>query len=142
MEPRNAHSSARCAGEGSPPFRPHTPARRRRQCRGDRADSLDLLISEGVFDHLQRDTLEEVVAAIARWLRPTGIALIRPNVFTGITGGHLIEWSRRAAPAAARASQRALGAPATALVQNQHLPERADPGPVPRTFRVHFEILE
>ena len=28
---------------------------------------------------------------------PTGIALIRPNVFTGITGGHLIEWSRRCA---------------------------------------------
>jgi SAM-dependent methyltransferase len=58
--------------------------------------SLDLVISEDVFEHLQRDTLEQVVAAMARWLRPTGIALIRPNVFTGITGGHLIEWSREA----------------------------------------------
>ena len=58
--------------------------------------SLDLVISEDVFEHLQRDALEQVVASMARWLRPTGIALIRPNVFTGITGGHLIEWSRRA----------------------------------------------
>ncbi len=60
------------------------------------AGSLDLVISEDVFEHLKRDTLEQVVAALARWLRPTGIALIRPNVFTGITGGHLIEWSRHA----------------------------------------------
>jgi SAM-dependent methyltransferase len=58
--------------------------------------SFDLVISEDVFEHLRRETLEQVVAAMARWLRPTGIALIRPNVFTGITGGHLIEWSRRA----------------------------------------------
>jgi hypothetical protein len=49
-------------------------------------ESLDLVISEDVFEHLQRDTVEQVVAAMARWLRPTGIALIRFNVFTGITG--------------------------------------------------------
>jgi len=58
--------------------------------------SVDLVTSEDVFEHLQRDTLEKVIGAMARWLRPTGIALVRPNVFTGITGGHLIEWSRRA----------------------------------------------
>jgi SAM-dependent methyltransferase len=49
--------------------------------------TLDLVISEDVFEHLQRDTLEQVIAAMARWLKPTGIALIRPNVFTGITLG-------------------------------------------------------
>ena len=58
--------------------------------------SLDLVFSEDVFEHLQPDTLKYVVAAMARWLKPTGVALIRPNVFTGITGGHLIEWSRDA----------------------------------------------
>jgi SAM-dependent methyltransferase len=58
--------------------------------------TLDLVISEDVFEHLQRDTLEQVIAAMARWLKPTGIALIRPNVFTGITVGHVIEWSRHA----------------------------------------------
>jgi SAM-dependent methyltransferase len=59
-------------------------------------ESVDLVVSEDVFEHLQRDTLEQVICGMARWLRPTGLALIRPNVFTGITGGHLIEWSRRA----------------------------------------------
>jgi SAM-dependent methyltransferase len=58
--------------------------------------SLDLVFSEDVFEHVERETLGRVVAAMAHWLRPGGIALIRPNVFTGITGGHLIEWSRRA----------------------------------------------
>ena len=28
-----------------------------------------------------------------RWLRPRGLALVRPNVFTGISGGHLAGWS-------------------------------------------------
>ncbi len=58
--------------------------------------ALDLVFSEDVFEHIERETLGRVVANMARWLRPGGVALIRPNVFTGITGGHLIEWSRRA----------------------------------------------
>lgn len=67
--------------------------------------SLDLVTSEDVFEHLQRDTLERVVGAMARWLKPTGIALIRPNVFTGITGGHLNEWSRQSLREPPRARQ-------------------------------------
>ncbi|HEY6781050.1 MAG TPA: methyltransferase domain-containing protein, partial [Thermoleophilaceae bacterium] len=59
------------------------------------AGSLDLIVSEDVFEHLERETLERVVARMADWLRPDGLALVRPNVFTGITGGHLIGWSRR-----------------------------------------------
>lgn len=58
--------------------------------------SIDLVVSEDVFEHLRRETLEQVVDAMAGWLAPGGIALIRPNVFTGITGGHLVEWSHRA----------------------------------------------
>ncbi len=57
-------------------------------------DSLDLIFSEDVFEHIQRDTLESLVRKVAGWLRPGGLALIRPNVFTGIVGGHLLEWSR------------------------------------------------
>lgn len=53
----------------------------------------DLIISEDVFEHIRRDALEVVVPKMANWLRPTGLALIRPNIFTGITGGHLVEWS-------------------------------------------------
>src|SRR5947199_184480 len=57
--------------------------------------SFDLVFSEDVFEHLEPSTLQELTARIARWLGPNGIALIRPNVWTGITGGHLVEWSRR-----------------------------------------------
>lgn len=106
-------------------------------------ESLDLVISEDVFEHLQRDSISDVIAAMARWLRPTGIALIRPNIFTGITGGHLMEWSR----AAMRQSRtRRKSEPWEHLRQrrfraNTYLNEltRAD---YRGLFRTHFKILE
>ncbi|MHB8235818.1 MAG: class I SAM-dependent methyltransferase [Solirubrobacteraceae bacterium] len=55
--------------------------------------SLDLILSEDVFEHVERTSLERLVARMADWLSPGGLALIRPNVFTGIVGGHLLEWS-------------------------------------------------
>lgn len=56
------------------------------------SNMLDLVISEDVFEHLPPATLEQVVARMARWLKPDGIAMVRPLIFTGITGGHLVEW--------------------------------------------------
>lgn len=53
----------------------------------------DLVFSEDVFEHVARPSLEALVPKMARWLKPDGLALIRPNVFTGILGGHLPEWS-------------------------------------------------
>ncbi|WP_280832863.1 class I SAM-dependent methyltransferase [Mycolicibacterium frederiksbergense] len=106
-------------------------------------DSLDLVISEDVFEHLKRDTLKQVVAAMARWLRPNGIALIRPNVFTGITGGHLIEWSRRAMhqPQPERHSEPWEHLRKRRFKANTYLNEvtRAEYRDL---FRAHFEILE
>lgn len=105
--------------------------------------SVDLVISEDVFEHLHRDTLEHVVAAMARWLRPTGIALIRPNVFTGITGGHLIEWSRRALrqPPRKRRSE-----PWEHLRQRRYKPNtylnELTRAQYRELFSVHFEILK
>ena len=105
--------------------------------------SLDLVISEDVFEHLTRDTLEQVVAAMARWLRPTGIALIRPNVFTGITGGHVIEWSRHAMrqPPARRRSEPWDHLRQRRFKPNTYLNEltRAE---YRELFGVHFEILQ
>jgi hypothetical protein len=57
--------------------------------------SLDLIFSEDVFEHVGEDSLTALVPLMARWLKPDGLALIRPNIFTGITGGHLVEWNRR-----------------------------------------------
>ena len=54
--------------------------------------SLDLIISEDVFEHLPRESIDELVKRMALWLKPDGLALIRPNIFTGIRGGHLAEW--------------------------------------------------
>ncbi|MGO9455393.1 MAG: methyltransferase domain-containing protein [Candidatus Binataceae bacterium] len=55
-------------------------------------ESFDLIISEDVFEHLRPESLPELSHKMARWLKPGGLALIRPNIFTGITGGHLTEW--------------------------------------------------
>jgi len=55
-------------------------------------DHFDLIFSEDVFEHVTRTSLEALVPKMARWLKPDGLALIRPNIFTGILGGHLAEW--------------------------------------------------
>ena len=54
--------------------------------------SIDLITSESVFEHITLESLEPLLVKISRWLKPTGLALIRPDVFTGISGGHLLEW--------------------------------------------------
>ncbi len=54
---------------------------------------IDLIYSEDVFEHIARSSLETAVPKMARWLKPDGLALIRPNIFTGILGGHLTEWN-------------------------------------------------
>lgn len=57
------------------------------------AGSLDLVVSEDVFEHMAPASIERTLAGMRRWLRPRGIALVRPNAFPGISGGHLAEWS-------------------------------------------------
>ena len=54
--------------------------------------SLDFVFSEDVFEHIPAESLPRLVANLAKWLKPGGVAFIRPNVFTGITGGHHVEW--------------------------------------------------
>jgi SAM-dependent methyltransferase len=54
--------------------------------------SVDFLYSEDVFEHIPRDSLDAVCAGIARALAPAGMAAITPAVFTGLAGGHLVEW--------------------------------------------------
>jgi SAM-dependent methyltransferase len=54
--------------------------------------SLDFVFSEDVFEHIPAAALPLLVANLAKWLRPGGVAFIRPNIFTGITGGHHVEW--------------------------------------------------
>ena len=108
-----------------------------------RPASLDLIFSEDVFEHMERATLERVVALMATWLKPGGLALARPNVFTGITGGHLIEWSRRALrlPPSVRRSEPWEHLRGRRFAPNTYINEltRAD---YRTLFATQFEILE
>lgn len=105
--------------------------------------SLDLVFSEDVFEHIERTTLERLVSRMATWLRPRGLALIRPNVFTGIIGGHLWEWSRESmqGPPTKRESEPWEHLRKRRFAPNTYLNEltRAD---YRKLFSVNFEILE
>ena len=54
--------------------------------------SIDLIISEDVVEHIPMPALESAVTNMANALKPDGLAFIRPTIFTGITGNHLVEW--------------------------------------------------
>ncbi|UPJ78938.1 class I SAM-dependent methyltransferase [Bradyrhizobium sp. 183] len=56
------------------------------------ATKFDFVFSEDVFEHIPPPSLDRLLALMAANLSDHGIILTRPNVFTGITGGHLIEW--------------------------------------------------
>lgn len=56
--------------------------------------AFDLVISESVFEHIPVSSLVALIAKMKYLLKPTGLALIRPDIFTGISGGHLVEWFR------------------------------------------------
>ncbi len=107
------------------------------------AGSLDLIVSEDVFEHISQPSLEAVVARMARWLKPDGLALVRPCIYTGLWGGHLAEWCMTDLddPRIVRRSQ-----PWDHLRQRQFRPNtylnelsRAD---FRDLFRRHFEIQE
>lgn len=57
---------------------------------GDRP--VDICISEDVFEHIPAERLPPLCRIMASRMAKSSLALIRPCVFTGITGGHLAEW--------------------------------------------------
>lgn len=54
--------------------------------------NLDLIYSEDVFEHIPEEALESVLQFIKLHLTQDGLILIRPNIWTGIAGGHFVEW--------------------------------------------------
>lgn len=52
----------------------------------------DLIYSEDVFEHIPEKDLDAVVQHMAARLDENGIAVISPMIFTGIAGGHSLEW--------------------------------------------------
>lgn len=55
-------------------------------------NSLNLIYSDNVFEHIRIEDLKQIISNMYKWLKSGGIALIRPNIYTGISGGHLVEW--------------------------------------------------
>jgi hypothetical protein len=51
-------------------------------------NSFTFVYSEDVFEHIPASLLPDVVENMYHWMTPHAIALIRPHVFTGISGGH------------------------------------------------------
>ena len=91
------HLNRYLSGLGARPFR----VPRERLVRADAADpafwrsypgTYDLIYSEDVFEHIPEDDLSAVARLMAGHLSPTGIALIRPMVWTGIKGGHHVAY--------------------------------------------------
>lgn len=56
------------------------------------ASPVDLIYSEGVFEHIPPDGIRAICRTMAQRLPSNGLALITVNVFTGITGAHIPEW--------------------------------------------------
>lgn len=54
--------------------------------------NVDLIVSEDVFEHIPVADLEVVVAEMRASLAPDGLALVRPMIYSGVCGGHQLEW--------------------------------------------------
>ena len=52
----------------------------------------DFIYSEDVFEHIPRDLLPGVVSLMAGSMSDRSVAVITPMIFTGISGGHDIDW--------------------------------------------------
>lgn len=55
-------------------------------------ESIDFMYSEDVFEHIPADAIHTVCKNLSTALSVEGVALISPSVYTGIAGGHLVEW--------------------------------------------------
>jgi 2-polyprenyl-3-methyl-5-hydroxy-6-metoxy-1,4-benzoquinol methylase len=76
------------------------------ECSGEYG-SVDMVYSNNVFEHILPASLERVIQRFATVLSPHGIAIITPDIFTGICGGHLLEWYRAASDQSARVKSEA-----------------------------------
>ena len=52
----------------------------------------DFIFSEDVFEHMPLAELRSVCLCMHQKLRPGGIAWVKPLVFSGIQGGHAVDW--------------------------------------------------
>lgn len=67
----------------------------------DPPGKFDLIYSIAAFEHMTRPAMESLIPRMATWLHSDGLAVVRPDVFTGLHGGHLREWDEETLHSAA-----------------------------------------
>ena len=50
--------------------------------------SFTFAFSEDVFEHIPAETLPEVLSNLKKWLKKGSLLMVRPHIYTGISGGH------------------------------------------------------
>jgi hypothetical protein len=55
-------------------------------------DQIDMVFSEDVFEHIPSQSMPHVLKTIASRVSDQSIVVIAPAIFTGIAGGHDIDW--------------------------------------------------
>jgi hypothetical protein len=56
------------------------------------ANSIDFIYSEDVFEHISPDAIHALCKNLNEAMSFDGLALISPSIYSGIAGGHLVEW--------------------------------------------------
>lgn len=56
------------------------------------SQSIDFVFSDDVFEHIPVDQIHVICRNLTKWLKPDGIAVLTPALYSGIAGGHLTEW--------------------------------------------------
>lgn len=56
------------------------------------ASSIDFLYSEDVFEHIPPPLVHALCKNLSSALSANGLALVTPAIYSGIGGGHLVEW--------------------------------------------------
>ena len=105
--------------------------------------SFELVYSEDVFEHMPENSIRCLLPKLAGWLDRKGFCLIRPNIFAGITGGHLTDWFT---PAEVNACRKRKAEPWEHLRKRRFMPTGYLNGLTRAQYRdlfsVDFEILE
>jgi hypothetical protein len=67
-------------------------------------ESIDFVFSEDVFEHIPPSGIDQLCRRLRQALAPEGLALITPAIYSGISGGHLVEWYPHTLPQERRRS--------------------------------------
>jgi len=58
----------------------------------DVGEDADLIYSEDVIEHISLEDIERMCRSINEYVRDGALLLLRPNMYSGIVGGHIPEW--------------------------------------------------